>query len=583
MEPLTRRALRYNPQTEHITDQLGILTLLLCGIVAVANPATGIGAAIAFVIARFSKVGRTVMWAAAVLLATVAYLLRFAVIPLWPWRVWSVTAGPLAHSGLSSIAMTPRVLGSVGVELLIGPLLFLMADGAYRLMQTGVLGLMRFERRHEIQRIDAVRGQRRQLPDGSDQKAPPTRRDFIRLGIDRESRRPFDLRPEELQQHVFLPGASGSGKTTTIGRLANGVLGLGCGVVIVDCKGGDLKETAAMLASRWRVPFALVDSDDPQSIGYDPCTGDAADIANKLIGVFSYSPQAEIYKNVAMTVIPLLVRAMQAGEDQPITLNRLAEALIPGRMRQIGHFAGEPYQRELDIMADERGVIAEGIAGLRVRFTALTQGKFGPLFNAGDEGKPVLDWPEVLSSPSVTYVNLPATAASEDVELMGRIVAQDLKQQCAKRVRALAERQPVVPMLIIFDEFAALREAEQVVDLLLQARQAQMPAVVSTQYIPEKLNIRQAVLQAGLIIAHRLEATDAETIAAQFGTRRKFDYTVQIDQRVGPTGLGSVHRVDAYNVHPNDLRDMKRGYAAVRSVFRDESSIVQVYPLWEDG
>jgi hypothetical protein len=165
---------------------------------------------------------------------------------------------------------------------------------------------------------------------------------------------------------------------------------------------------------------------------------------------------------------------------------------------------------------------------------------------------------------------------------MGRIVAQDLKQKCAKRVRALAEHRSIVPMLVVFDEFAALREAEQVVDLLLQARQAHMPAVVSTQYIPEKLNIRQAVLQAGLIIAHRLEASDAETIAAQFGTRQKFDYTVQTD-RAGPTGLGSVHRVDVYNVHPNALRDMKRGYAAVRFVVRDDAAIVQVYPLWQEG
>jgi hypothetical protein len=166
------------------------------------------------------------------------------------------------------------------------------------------------------------------------------------------------------------------------------------------------------------------------------------------------------------------------------------------------------------------------------------------------------------------------------MELMGRIVAQDLKQQCAKRVRSLAEGHSVTPVLVVFDEFAALREAEQVVDFLLQARQAQMPAIVSTQYLPEKLNIRQSVLQAGLIIAHRLEARDAELIAAQFGTRSKWIYTAQIDQAVGATGRGSARKGEAYKVHPNDLRGLKTGYAAVRSVLRDDPSIVQVSPLW---
>jgi len=64
-----------------------------------------------------------------------------------------------------------------------------------------------------------------------------------------------------------------------------------------------------------------------------------------------------------------------------------------------------------------------------------------------------------------------------------------------------------VPALIVFDEFAALREAEQIVDLLLQARQARFSVVVSTQYLP----VLKACLGSGLIIAHRLESDDAET------------------------------------------------------------------------
>jgi len=86
-------------------------------------------------------------------------------------------------------------------------------------------------------------------------------------------------------------------------------------VVIVDCKGGGLGELARELARRHGVPFNLVDPDAPNSLGYNPCYGDAAAIANKLIGAFTYAPAAEIYKNIAMEAIPVIVRALTAAGE----------------------------------------------------------------------------------------------------------------------------------------------------------------------------------------------------------------------------------------------------------------------------
>jgi hypothetical protein len=404
--------------------------------------------------------------------------------------------------------------------------------------------------------------------------------DAIRLGIDRETRKPFDLSVEEVAHPTMLIGASGSGKTTTLSVLCDGMLSLGHAVAIVDCKNGGLRSTAEALATQHEVPFRFVDPNDADSLGYDLATGNASDVANKLIGVFSYSAAsgAEIYKNVAQHVLPLVVRAMEEAGDM-VTLKTLAEALLPGRMRDIGYRAGDPYQHDLDVLAESRGVIEEGVIGLRVRLDALRMGKYGRLFTAIDSGAPVLDWSQALSAPSVTYVGLSATQASEDSELFGRVIAQDLKQQSARRIGDMRRGSNVTMALTVLDEFAALREAEQVVDLLLQAREAKMPVVVSTQFIPEKLNIRQSVLQAGLIIAHRLEAKDAELIAAQMGTRPKWEPTLQTDTYMGATGTGSARLVDTYFVHPNDLRTLRRGYAAVRSVLRDEPVIVQVNPV----
>src|ERR1019366_1298925 len=50
----------------------------------------------------------------------------------------------------------------------------------------------------------------------------------IRLGVFKTNRRKaFDLTVEELGLHTFLPGATGSGKTTTLERLAGGAQGNG--------------------------------------------------------------------------------------------------------------------------------------------------------------------------------------------------------------------------------------------------------------------------------------------------------------------------------------------------------------------
>ena len=105
-------------------------------------------------------------------------------------------------------------------------------------------------------------------------------------------------------------------------------------------------------------------------------------------------------------------------------------------------------------------------------------------------------------------------------------------------MRAAARDQDVVPVLLVFDEFAALREATQVVDLLLQARQAKTPLVVATQFLPEDPSIRRPVLSAGVLIAHRLEAEDADMIAAQFGTHTVPMHTAQVDYESGTSEKG---------------------------------------------
>jgi hypothetical protein len=548
----------------------------VCAVIALANPGVLAGAAMVWAWREFWHPPLRVRLPLAAFFGLVLVLLQSFVIVAWPWRD---VLSPVTWLHLAPVD-EQLAWRSLYAETLAGPLWFEAALLAGVLWRRRVDAQIRHDHRLDKRRWNALTGRQqrgltdRMAPRPEASTAHPVGR--IRLCRDQETDRPLDLiLPDDLASHVFLPGATGTGKTTTVARLADGALANGYGVVIVDCKGGGLSGVARRLALKHDVPFHLVDPDSPDTFGYNPCSGDPASVANKLIGAFTYSPAAEIYKNVAMETLPVVVRGLQAA-NIPVTLDAIYSALSPGGMDNLIHaIDDEPLRARLFALtthtADRTG--SGGQAGLRHRLGALLEGRFGALFRI----VPALDLEQAVASPSVTYIALSTLASSEDVELMGRVYAQDYKQICARRIRALGEGAQVTPVLTVWDEFAALNEAAQLVDLLLQARQALMPTVISTQYVPESLPLRKAVLGAGLLISHRVEGEDAETIANQFGTRRGGELTSQVDFETGSSEKGSVRRVEKYNVHPNELRTFRVGQAALKSVPQGRYSIVRMY------
>jgi hypothetical protein len=564
---------------ENRVQDFAVMLMAALGCVALLDPGVLLGAVVAggwLWLYRPTTARRLVC---ALLLVIPLLALHTSLIWGWPWREWLTHLLPMQVASVDG----SLALRSLYIEALAGPLWFEGAALAARLRSRRVDAQVRRDHRLDKRRWRAISGQRQSMfstpnPQTSRSDSSPAHPPgAIRLGVDAETNGPLDLDlPADLAAHVFLPGASGSGKTTTVARLADGALANGYGVVIIDAKAGGLGQTARALAARYGVPFHLVDPDDPGSLGYNPCTGDPASVANKLMGAFTYSPAAEIYKNIGMETVPVIVRGLQTA-NEPVTLDTLYDALGTRGMEKIAHklpAADRTRDRLLDLGGhDNDRTTASGITGLQRRIGALLEGKFGDLFRADN----ALDWDRALAQPSVTYIALSALASSEDVELMGRVIAQDLKQVCARRLRQLASGAELHPILAVFDEFAALNEADQLADLLLQARQALMPTVISTQYLPETVPLRKACLGAGLLIVHRVEAEDAEAIAAQFGTRRASDVTHQVDYVTGYSEKGSIKRVDKFNVHPNELRNFQTGQVAVKSVPKQRYTIARTY------
>ncbi len=562
--PVPRPAQVHNAEYEN-----AVVLFSFAGLLLAALPGALVGALAASAVWRLTRPDIVTRWLLGGLGAATVAALHSSLAIAWPWRALLARWVPTWSNGLSVHA----VFASLPVEVLAGPLVLLLFNSGNFLWRRTIHG-QEWSRYHAVTRRKKALERHWPGPSGWS-NAEPADSGSIRLGYSSEDRRPFDIGASELAQHVFVPGASGTGKTTTLVTLADGALANGYGLVIIDCKGSGLGGEAKKIASRHRVRFTTVDPKDPNSIGYDPCSGDAAAVANKLIGAFSFTGEAEIYKQVAMEVIPLICRALEAsGTD--VTLDAIYEALNRGGLARLGRRAGaEAYRARLDDLDDSGGVGAAGYAGLQRRLGALMEGTFGELFRK----RPALDWQKQLARPRVTYLSLSATAAGEDVELFGRVITQDLKQLCDERMRAIDNGTDVTPCLIIYDEFAALREAQQIVDLLLQARQAKAPLVVATQFIPEDVPIRRPVMSAGVLIVHRLEAEDAEKVAAQFGTHTVPMLTAQVDYETGTSEKGSVRQVEEFNVHPNDLKSLPVGVAAIYSRPTQRQKLVSIARL----
>jgi hypothetical protein len=553
--------------TVNVRHSISLYSFALC--LALSFPGALVGGAFTWLVWKLTAPSTLYRWLVGGLAAAAASTFRAGLLFAWPLHLFGAWIEHVPAVGLSTSTLTQ----SVWIEMLLGPALLLTFDLGNRFWNRTIHA-------HEWNRYRALVTRKKALerqwlgPQAARTgSATPM---AVHLGMEVESRRPFDFTPIELAQHVFVPGASGTGKTTTLIRIADGAISAGYSVVIVDCKGSGLGAASKKLAKAHSAPYTIVDPHDPKSVGYDPCSGKPAAVANKIIGAFTYSGDAEIYKQVAMEVIPLICKAAVASKT-PVTLDAIYDALNRGGLAQLARRPGVPdsVRARLEDLESGGGVAAAGYAGLQHRLGALMEGTFGELFRK----RPALDWSRQVKKPQVTYLSLSATAAGEDVELFGRVITQDLKQLCDERMRAQDKGATLNPVLIIYDEFAALREASQIVDLLLQARQARTPLVVATQFLPVDDSIRRPLMSAGVLIAHRLESEDAERVAAQFGTHTSPMLTAQVDFELGSSEKGSVRYVDEYNVHPNDLRALPIGTAAVLSAGTNRRAIVAVQPM----
>jgi len=532
---------------------------VVLAISALCQPGLLVGAGLAAATLIWPRPARWLRWIAALAMAGLAFHFLPDVQLAWPERIAGTAATALWPTSWSLHLSFASIGKTVAYEALVGPL-WLQALLWEEQVRTGRLShvvMREAKAKRAYQKAFASRISLGGLKEISHPSGA------LRLGV--EGKKPFDLAlPASLARHVTVLGKTGSGKTTTALRIMQGAISAGYPIVIVDAKGlGSLRRNAEVLAEG--LPFQVVAPGDPKTLGYNPCTGTPAQISNKLIGAFAYGAEAEIYKNIVQETLPIVVRGLQAT-GETVTLTNIAAALDQKRMLGLAARVGDKDDDARQLLADFSGrgsLYTAAFAGMRARLGALMHGEFGEVFSSHGAA-PALDLAAAFRNPGISYISLPAMASSEDVGLMARVLVQDIKQVAAARIAGSA----TAPALLVLDEFAALQDAQQLNDLLLQAREAGIACVVCTQFLPpaaEAPLLRNALMGAGVFIAHQCGPEDAEPVATLFGTETRLDPTHQIDYQTGYSEKGSVRLVHEYIVHPDFLRSLPRGKVAVRA------------------
>jgi hypothetical protein len=376
-----------------------------------------------------------------------------------------------------------------------------------------------------------------------------------------------------LERHVTLIGTTGSGKTTTLARLMDAAMHAEWSVLVVDAKGGRLANVCRTLGAAHHQPARVWLPGDDDSWTYDLCAGVPSAVANRLVGAFEHGHEGQVYRNLSQAIVPLTVRAL-VESGQACTLDSLRYSLDETHLTGLARRTADDELKTELLTIVNNALHRTTLSGLAGRLRTLRYGVFGPWLLPSDRS---LDLRECLAATGVTYLGLPATAASEDVALVGRVLIQHLKQVAYDGLWSDLPR----PGLILFDEFASLGDASQLVDLLLQAREARLAVVVSTQQLPrESALLRKALLGAGVLIVHQVGAPeDADALARALGSHTGPEIARHI--HLGPTGP-VVRRLlrsrETFLVTPDALLHLRVGEAAINVRFGEQRLAVVQLP-----
>jgi Helicase HerA-like C-terminal len=341
------------------------------------------------------------------------------------------------------------------------------------------------------------------------------------------------LSPGRLCRHLLVCGATGSGKTETLLRLAYAVARCSdAPVFYLDGKGDrDTAERfAGLMADAGR--GTRVFPNEP----FDAWRGRVHEISGRLMEVIDYSSEgpASWYRDVAKNVLRLVC---EHPDGPPRASGELLARMDLGALKRA--------HSESSALAALNG---QQVGQVRLRYEAF----FGQTRGAFDG-----DW--AWEDVQAAYLLLDSLALREETAGLSRLLFEDFAHYFTTR----KPRDQFA--LLIVDEFSALADSAGMAARVEQARGFNTALVLAPQVVAGMGDDAEAARILGsveTVICHRVNTP--EEIVFLAGTRKTMEYSSHYAQE-GATGQGSARVQHQFKIEPNRVRALEPGVAYVIS------------------
>jgi type IV secretory pathway TraG/TraD family ATPase VirD4 len=215
-----------------------------------------------------------------------------------------------------------------------------------------------------------------------------------------------------------------------------------------------------------------------------------------------------------------------------------------------------------------------GLAGTRDRLAILVESDLGRWLDPDRRGRGV-DLLAAVRARAVVYFRLEADRLPLLAQMLSAAIVQDLLT-----VAAECQTSPV-PTLVAIDEFSGVGAAG-VARLFGRARASGLSLLLATQELADLRAAGDELLEQVLgnvetIVAHRQSVPDsAELVARIAGTRLVWTKTEQLTHGF-PTGRASRTRGREYVIHPDAIKALGPGTAAVAVASAGSCTLAQIF------
>jgi len=349
----------------------------------------------------------------------------------------------------------------------------------------------------------------------------------------------FLLDEAALDEHVFVLGATGAGKTETLKRLMYEVFNsTERDVIFVDGKGDEkLASDVRGMAHSARGITAPIFRLGAESHGaiYDGFRGQSTDIFNRLcalVGADDVEGDAMYYADVNRDLLQLVCYA-------PCGPPRNFEDL---RQRVRREWLLSAYRDDEMEMRDIDEMSSKHLDGLLYRIRPLAR-EFSNVI--GDDGFAIED-------SRCAIFSLRTQSVGDTARRLIDFLIEDIKDFIGKRQKR--------PAVLFVDEFGQFRN-ESILALLSMARSAGLGVILSTQDVAGLKDERIKKLVLANTRTKILMGTDfPEDVAQLAGTIYQVEASLQHED-ASPTGVGSARIQHAFKVDMNEAGRLEAGDA----------------------